>query len=194
MMLKTIITTILLSATWSVADSISIDFEKNLQHTWQKNATWQIVKEDKNHILSLVKQSKAYFNLYFTKDITFLNGSISVKFKANTGHIDQGGGLMWRVQDKDNYYVARFNPLEDNFRFYIVHHSMRSELASADIKLSKGWHTMKIVQKDNHFEGYLDDKKLLSHEDKQLQKSGGVGIWTKADALTSFDNLNIRVK
>jgi len=68
---------------------------------------------------------------------------------------------------------------------------MRSELASANIKLSSGWHSMKIVQKDTHFEGYLDDKKLLNHEDKQLQKSGGVGVWTKADACTSFDNLNI---
>jgi len=190
-MIKKLTLTLTLFSSLVLADALNYDFEKSSLQNWSKNGKWEILAEKENKILSLSQHSRDYFNLCYTKDVAFTDGSISVKFRANSGHMDQGGGLMWRVQDNDNYYVARFNPLEDNFRFYIVHEGMRSELDSATIKLSSGWHTMKIVQKGTHFEGYLDDKKLVIHEDKQLQKSGGVGVWTKADALTSFDDLHI---
>jgi hypothetical protein len=132
------------------------------------------------------------FNLCYTKGIDFQDGEISVRFRADSGRIDEGGGIMWRVQDHNNYYVARFNPLEDNFRFYIVKNGSRHELASADIKLSKGWHTMRILQHGDRFEGYLDGKKLLEQHNDQLKRSGGVGLWTKADAATSFDDFTVR--
>ena len=190
-MFKALLILWLLCSTYSMADTIQYPFEHMHQNKWIEVGEWKVHKVEDHGVLELTKKSSQYFNLCFTKALDFLNGSISVKFRANTGHIDQGGGLMWRVQDKDNYYVARFNPLEDNFRFYIVHDGMRSELASADIKLTSGWHSMKIVQKDAHLEGYIDGKKLLNLEDTQLQNSGGVGVWTKADALTSFDGLSI---
>jgi len=183
--------TLIFASSFMLADTLNYDFENASLKAWSHNGKWEILTEKDNKLLSLVQHSKDSFNFYYTKDVNFTNGPISVKFKANSGNIDQGGGLMWRVQDDDNYYVARFNPLEDNFRFYLVHDGVRSELASADIKLSTGWHTMKIVQNGTHFEGYLDSEKLLSHEDKQLEKSGGVGVWTKADALTSFDDFII---
>ena len=175
------------------ATAIHYQFERMLENKdkWTMEGQWKVSKYNDHGILNLMVRSQQNFNFCYTKDVTFTEGSISVKFRANAGQMDQGGGLMWRVQDNDNYYVARFNPLEDNFRFYIVHEGMRSELDSATIKLSAGWHTMKIVQKGSHFEGYLDEQKLLSHEDKELQKSGGVGVWTKADALSSFDDLII---
>jgi len=191
-MFKALLILWLLCSTYSMADTIKYPFERMHQNKWIEVGEWKVHKVEDHSILELTKKSNQYFNLCFTKELDFLNGTLSVKFRANSGHVDQGGGLMWRVQDKDNYYVARFNPLEDNFRFYIVHDGMRSELASADIKLTSGWHSMKIVQKGAHFEGYLDGKKLLNYEDTQLQKSGGVGVWTKADALTSFDDLNIQ--
>ena len=190
-MFKTFLILWLLCSTYSMADTIKYPFERIHQNKWVEVGEWKVRKVEDHGVLELTKKSNQYFNLCFTKELDFLNGTLSVKFRANSGHIDQGGGIMWRVQDKDNYYVARFNPLEDNFRFYIVHDGMRSELASADIKLISGWHSMKIVQKGAHFEGYLDGKKLLNLEDTQLQNSGGVGVWTKADALTSFDGLSI---
>ena len=98
---------------------------------------------------------------------------------------------MWRVQNSDNYYVARFNPLEDNFRFYIVENGIREELASANVHQVKGWHRMRIVQKGELFEGYLDGKKLLKYKDSRLSRSGGTGLWTKADAATSFDDFSV---
>ena len=133
------------------------------------------------------------YNFMYTKDKLFLNGEISVEFKAISGDEDQGGGIMYRVIDDNNYYVARFNPLEDNFRIYYVKDGYRSMMKSAKIRLdSSKWHKMKIIQNQNHYEAYLDGKKLLSANDNTFVKAGGVGVWTKADAYTKFRNLEIK--
>ena len=175
------------------AKSLELNFENNHPYPWQSVSTWKVDKNSK--ILSMIGSKKSFFgfgnvfNLYFTKSINFKDGEITVEFKANSGDTDEGGGIMWRVQDKDNYYIARFNPLEDNFTYYKVIKGDRIELKNSDIKLSSGWHKMKIIQKDTHFEGFLDGKKLLEFNDNSIQKSGGIGVWTKTDAKTSFKNL-----
>jgi len=190
MLTKTLIILSLLTSTL-LAKNTLFTFENTDISTWKQNSMWKIQKDAHSKVLSLTKQSSHYFNLCYTPKVSFLNGSITVKFKANSGHIDQGGGIMWRVQDDDNYYIARFNPLEDNFRFYLVHEGIREEISSADLHLRKGWHSMKIIQKGDTFEGFIDGKPYLKSTDTRLQKSGGVGVWTKADALSSFDDLNI---
>ena len=190
-MLKKLILITALASSTLVAKNIVYDFEKTDLSRWHSYGKWEITKDAKEHHLSMTKRSGGSFNLCYVKAVGFLDGNITVDFRANRGRIDQGGGIMWRVQDNDNYFVARFNPLEDNFRFYIVRDGIRSELASADVKLTSGWHTMKIEQKGDNFKGYLDGKLELEYEDAKLQKAGGVGIWTKADAQTSFDNLKI---
>ncbi len=134
--------------------------------------------------------SGSTFNLCWTDEVSFQDGTIEVHFRAGTGREDQGGGLAWRVQDKDDYYVARFNPLEDNFRLYTVQGGRRRMLKTATVKLAAGaWHAMKIVQRGAHFEAYLDGTRWLEGEDTRFPKAGGVGLWTKADAATSFDDL-----
>lgn len=190
-MLKMLLVVSIFLSSTLFANSIVYDFEKTSLAQWHTYGTWEITQEPQQKILSMIQRSKGNFNLCYTKEITFLDGTLLVRFRANTGRIDQGGGLMWRVQDNDNYYVARFNPLEDNFRFYIVHDGMRSELASADVKLSSGWHMMKIEQKGDTFKGYIDGEQYLEYKDTQLKKVGGVGVWTKSDAQTSFDDLKI---
>ena len=176
------------------AQIISHDFEDENLSNWKTNANWAIDEDKSSMVLSLLHENKnSSFNLCYSDDINFTDGNISTLFRANTGKVDRGGGLMWRVQDNDNYYVARFNPLEDNFRFYIVEQGIRKEIASVNVKLTGGWHTMKITQDGANFEGYLDEKKLLESEDKRLRQAGGVGVWTKADALSSFDNLVIEM-
>jgi len=178
-----------------VARSVSYDFEEgNLTH-WQRNAVWQITEDKSSEVLSLIRPSqKDAFNLCYTHDVNFTDGNISVLFRANSGKIDQGGGLMWRVEDGQNYYVARFNPLEDNFRFYVVKGGERHQIASANLKLTGGWHTMSITQVGEVFTGYLDGRELLHATDNQLPHGGGVGVWSKADALSSFDDLEITTK
>ena len=100
---------------------------------------------------------------------------------------------MWRVRDNKNYYVARFNPLEDNFRLYTVHNGARRMLANARVKLPAGrWITMKIIQQGTRFEAYLNGRKLLTGTSDLFTKPGGVGVWTKADAVTSFDNFSVK--
>ena len=185
-------------------ESIETD---HLPKTWESAATnaetttavWKVIEvKDPSRgkkVLSLTAFTEGYggsFNLCYSDRISFKDGEISVWFKSNSGKIDQGGGIMWRVQDKDTYYVTRFNPLEDNFRFYSVIKGDRKQLCSADVHLKKGWHFMKIVQKDNYVEGFIDGKKLLSCYDDAIKKSGGVGVWTKADAATSFDDFTVK--
>ena len=162
-------------------------------------ATWQ-VQEDRSapsgtKVLALVKtnhHSGGTFNLCWTDKVSFQDGEIEVAFKAVKGRIDQGGGIMWRVQDRNNYYVARFNPLEDNFRIYYVRDGIRRMIQSARVSLQPGkWHNMKIEQKGSEYACFLNGRKLLEGSDSHFKKAGGVGLWTKADAVTSFDNFKV---
>ena len=163
-------------------------------------AIWQVIRDatapSSDHVLAMTNSnhtSGGTFNLCWTNTASFLNGEIEVRFKAVKGEEDQGGGVIWRALDKDNYYIARFNPLEDNFRLYTVRNGHRKTLADARIALSAGrWHSLRIVQNGKHYEGYLDRKKLLDGTDGLFSKPGGVGVWTKADAVTSFDDFSVR--
>ncbi len=159
-------------------------------------ATWQVTADKTapsgTKALTLTSPnhtSGGTFNLCWTGKVRFLNGTLSVRFKANSGREDQGGGILWRAQDKNNYYVARFNPLEDNFRLYTVKEGVRRMLKSARIHLpAHVWHQMKIVQEKNTIKAYLNGKEYLNYSDATFTKPGGVGLWTKADAATSFDD------
>jgi hypothetical protein len=164
-------------------------------------ATWQIVSDKTapsgENTLTLIApnhDSSGTFNLCWTGDVQFLDGAIEVNFKALKGEEDQGGGVIWRAQDKDNYFIARFNPLEDNFRIYSVHEGNRKTLASAKIDLpAEKWHSLKIIQQGNRFKGYLNGKEILEAESDLFPKAGGVGLWTKADAVTAFDNFSVQL-
>ncbi len=189
-----------------------LDFEgKTLPSHWKaqetnpkssiQGGTWiirQEIQPRRSKVLILThieKNSGNTFNLFYNDSFSFLNGKISVKFKAIKGKADQGGGLIWRVQDKNNYYIARFNPLEDNFRLYYVSNGRRTTLASTHVQLDpKAWHSMKIIQNGNHFQAFLNGKKYLQGQDNHFPNAGGVGVWTKADAQTAFDDLIIKKK
>ncbi len=134
------------------------------------------------------------FNLCWTDRVSFLDGELRVRFRAVKGREDQGGGVMWRVRDGDNYYVARFNPLEDNFRLYRVLDGHRKMLASATIRLPAGWQTLRISQTGNRIAGFINGAKLLETTDDTFQSAGGVGLWTKADAVTLFDDFSVTAR
>ncbi len=137
--------------------------------------------------------SETVFNLCRTRDIAFEDGEIEVKVRANTGKEDQGGGLIWRVRDAKNYYVARYNPLESNFRLYYVKDGERMQIAGARgiaIKASE-WFEIRITHYGARIEGYLNGKKYLEAKDETFKEVGGVGFWTKADAASSFDDLRV---
>ncbi len=164
------------------------------------DATWRIVADpgapSGEHVLALTSPNHDFggaYNLCWRDDIQFKDGTIDVTVRANTGKVDQGGGPIWRVKDKNNYYIARYNPLENNFRLYRVKDGARKMLANAprlEIKAGE-WFTIRIVHNGSQIEGWLKGNKFLEVEDATFGDAGGVGVWTKADAATSFDDLLI---
>jgi hypothetical protein len=118
---------------------------------------------------------------------------VQVAFKAVRGKADQGGGIAWRYLDANNYYLARMNPLEDNYRVYKVVAGKRIQLGTQeDVKVPAGeWHVLKVKQAGEQIECWLDGKKYLQVKDDTITKAGHVGLWTKADAQTYFDDLKV---
>ncbi len=171
-------------------------------------AVWQVVGDeaaDGGQILAMTRVgtlarwvdrvfSGSTFNLCWTSGVTFGDGEIEVRVRADGGEIDQGGGPIWRAQDPDNYYIARYNPLEANFRIYAVTDGTRRQIADAgNIFIAAGeWFTIRIVHRGSHIEGWLNEDRLLEVDDVRITGPGGVGFWTKADALTSFDDLVVQ--
>ncbi|MCH5374102.1 MAG: DUF1080 domain-containing protein, partial [Planctomycetes bacterium] len=135
---------------------------------------------------------RALFNLCIADRTQFKNVDLTVSFKAIAGKIDQGGGPVWRYRDANNYYVARMNPLEDNYRVYKVVGGKRTQLGSADIRIPAGeWHDIRIQHKENQIQCYLDGKRYLDVTDDTFDDAGKVGLWTKADAQTSFAGFRV---
>ena len=142
-------------------------------------------------LAQLAKNSGSTFNLILASGTNSKNVDISVKMKAVGGKEDQGGGLVWRAMDSNNYYVARYNSLEDNYRVYRVEQGRRIQLQNADIKHSEGWHTLRVRMEGDHIQCYYDGGKYLDVKDSTFQVAGKIGLWTKADAQSHFDDLTM---
>lgn len=126
------------------------------------------------------------------------NGFAEVKIKPISGKEDQAGGLVWRFKDANNYYVARANALEGNVVLYKTVDGKRSSLQvkgrmfgyGVDTKVPKGkWSTLRVEFAGNLFTVLLEGKKLFEVEDDTFMDAGAVGLWTKADSVTLFDDL-----
>jgi hypothetical protein len=160
---------------------------------------WEVVADNtapsKPHVLAqLAKSPSPIFNLTFVSDTNCKDVDITVKMKGIAGSTDQGGGIVWRAKDAKNYYVARYNPLEDNYRLYHVVNGQRSELKSADIPHTPGWHTLRVTMTGDLIECYYDGKKYLDAKDSTFKEVGQIGLWTKSDAQTHFDDLEVSGK
>jgi len=118
---------------------------------------------------------------------------LSVRVRADTGEEDQGGGLIWRAQGADDYYIARWNPLESNLRVYKVEGGVRSLFQNAETPASaEHWHTLGVTMVSDRITVTLDGEPLLDTTDSTFSAGGRVGLWTKADAATWFDDLVVR--
>jgi len=164
-----------------------------------KLATWKVVKDatspSGDNVLALThtpNHSHTY-NLAVAETASLKDFDLTVKVKAVAGKEDQGGGPIWRCRDADNYYVCRINPLENNYRVYKVTKSQRRQLDSAKVELQAGrWYTLRVTMTGDRITCYLDGKKMLQTTDGSIPSAGKVGLWTKADAVTSFDDLSVR--
>jgi predicted DNA-binding transcriptional regulator AlpA len=164
-----------------------------------EGSIWRIVEDNTapsktGVVLAQTAESpNAVFNICVAEDTNLQDLELGVAFKAIHGKNDQGGGLVWRYQDANNYYIARMNPLEDNYRVYKVVDGRRHQLATQEgIKVPAGeWHRLKIVQQGGHIECFLDGDKKLDVKDDTFPKPGKIGLWTKSDAQTYFDDLRV---
>jgi hypothetical protein len=167
-----------------------------------EGSVWKVEADDtapsgKGYVLAQTAEGpRPLFNLCVLEDGRYRDLELSVRFKALKGKIDQGGGVVWRYQDANNYYIARYNPLEGNYRVYKVEGGKRTQLDSAeDLKVGAGeWHTLTVRQSGNRIECLLDGKPHLEVTDATFPEAGRVGLWTKADAQTVFDELTVTAK
>ena len=126
------------------------------------------------------------------EDRRFDDLDASVAFRPISGKEDASGGLIFRAKDDRNYLLVRANALESNFRLYTTVNGKRSTIASAQVTAPKlgEWHKIRVVAKGPRIQAYLDGLLLLDHEDKTF-KGGWVGLWTKADSVTEFADLEV---
>lgn len=167
-----------------------------------ENSNWKIIEDNGNKVLAqLSKDNPNYhFNEIVFDGFEVRNVELKVKIKGVAGKMDQGGGFVLRFIDADNYYVVRANPLEDNVVLYKVKNGKRTDLSvigkgrtyGVDVKpLGSGWNNLKLTAVDNLFTVYLNDEQIFQVEDETFTNAGKIGLWTKADAVTYFDDFHV---
>ena len=189
--------------------NITFDFENypsgQLPVGWSQyfsgrgGTNWQTAIDNGNKVLAQLYSDNPgnHFNIVVNDSIRLKNMTLTVRLKGITGKEDQGGGLIWRFTDKDNYYIVRANPLEDNVVLYKVQDGKRGDLPlvgkgkTYGVKvepLGNTWHALKLIVKDDLFTVFLDGKELYKVQDSTFTFEGKIGLWTKADAVTWFDD------
>ena len=173
------------------------DFESDEPGSIAKGFTsevgqWEIAKEGANRVLhQKAKSDDATFNVALAEGTTFKDVDLSVRLRAVAGELDRGGGVVWRAKDKKNYYICRYNPLEDNFRVYKVVDGIRTMFKNAKTPGDDKWHFLRVTMVGPKITCFLDGQKLLEAEDTTFEGAGMIGLWSKADAQSYFDDLTV---
>jgi len=195
----------LLAASALFGETINFDNTKpgQLPPGWRGGITgngksqWAVVA-DKTALSkpNVLKQSgEATYCWCVKTNASVQNGFIEVKFKPISGKEDQAGGLIWRFQDGDNYYLARANALEDNVAIYHTVKGVRKEYRRTDTKVaSNQWHTLRVDFDGPRFKVTFDGLPALTWTDETFKNAGAVGVWTKADSVTLFDDFTFEGK
>lgn len=164
-----------------------------------KPAEWRVVDDatapSGGKVLAQTSTDKTSyrFPLCFFDRLAAKDVEASVAFKPVSGAVDQAAGLVARYRDKDNYYVVRANALENNVRLYKVVRGKRQQFAGVNVKvLANEWQTLTLEVKGRHFRVLLNDTRLFEADDATFKDAGKVGLWTKADSVTSFDDLIVK--
>jgi hypothetical protein len=202
------------------ATAQTIDFNKDKTGAPPSNAStaltgsgrpgvWVVMKDDAspgqgNVLAQTDADSTSYrFPVCVFDKITAKDADISVKFKPVSGRVDQAAGIVWRYRDKDNYYIVRANARENNVVLYKVENGKRTDLPLKGEGRTYGkrapvpsgqWSALRVVAKGNLFEVYLDGQKLYEVEDSTFTEAGKIGLWTKADSVTYFDDLQVTTR
>ena len=208
--MKTLSVTIMamiMTTALAIAETVNFDDMKvgasppgwTATQTGSGSAKWSVEKDDSAPSKpNVLKQSgQATFPVCIKDDTSFKNGFVELKFKPVSGREDQAGGVIWRAKDSNNYYIARANALEGNVVLYKTVNGKRSSLDIVGRKggygvkepVSSGqWHTLRVEFAGNRFKLIFDGKHLFEVEDTTFTEAGKVGVWTKADSVTLFDD------
>ena len=136
-------------------------------------------------------------------DVSATDLDLSVRVRPVSGRVDQAAGLVWRYQNEDNYYLVRANALEGNVVLYKVQNGQRTDLPvkgegrtyGKSAKVAGGqWSTLRVTAMGPRFDVYFNGAKLYEVEDATFKEPGRIGVWTKADSVTHFDDLTVTTK
>jgi hypothetical protein len=163
---------------------------------------WVVQAEGTNKYLAQIDpdNTRSRFPVAVVSDVMAADVDLSARFKPVSGRVDQAAGLVWRFQNEDNYYLVRANALENNVVLYKVETGTRTDLPVKGEGRTYGkkaqvpsgqWSTLRVVAAGPRFEIFLNGSKLYEVEDTTFTQSGKVGLWTKADSVTQFDDLTI---
>jgi Domain of Unknown Function (DUF1080) len=142
---------------------------------------------------ALCQTGNADYPALSLSDKIYSDVTIMTNFKPVSGNTDRAAGIIFRIQDKDNYYILRANALEDNVNIYKYVGGRRRAIQEGSAKVPSGtWQELRVEVKGNHIRGFLNGKKVVEATDDTF-KSGKTGLWTKEDSVTCFDNVNITV-
>src|SRR5688572_4485847 len=166
---------------------------------------WVVQAEGSNKYLAQLDadRTSSRFPVAVLADFKASNVDLSVRFRPISGQVDQAAGLVWRFQDENNYYIVRANAREDNVVLYKVQSGQRTDLPvkgegrtyGKPSKVPSGqWGTLRVVARGRLFEVYHNGSKLYEVEDATFSQAGKVGVWTKADSVTQFDDLMVVTK
>ena len=166
-------------------------------NTGTGEAKWTIEKDESAPSkANVLKQSGvATYAVALKDDTSMKDGFVEVKFKSVSGEEDQAGGVVWRAKDADNYYIARANANEDNVTIYHTIKGKRVSFKNVDTPVKSGqWHTLRVDFDGNQFTVTFDGKKVIEATDDTFADAGKVGVWTKADSVTLFDDFTYASK
>ena len=182
-----------------MAETMNFDNDKtgSLPAAWRAGVTgrgspkWAVEQDatapSKPNVL---KQSgSGTFPYCVLQQSSLADGFVEVKFKPLAGKEDQAGGIIWRFKNGDNYYVARANALENNLSLYYTQNGSRKTLTYVDAPVAgNAWHTLRVEFNGQSIKVDLDGKTYIEFKDGHIAGAGAVGVWTKADSVTAFDD------
>jgi len=184
-----------------MAETINFDAETigALPNAWLAGVTgrgsshWSVESDpsapSKPHVLK--QDGRGEFPWCVLRDAALTDGFVEVKFKPLSGSEDQAGGVVWRWKDGDNYYVARANALENNVSLYYTRNGRRNTIKYTDAPVARNqWHTLRVDFAGKRIRVTLDGKRYIDVDDEQIVGVGSVGVWTKADSITAFDDFS----
>lgn len=167
------------------------DFADGMARWEPSSGRWEVEGSGASSILRQAATSEAIALALF-RGVSYGDVEVAVRFRLVSGEADRAAGLVCRAKDARNYYLVRANGLESNLRFYVVANGERTILASVRVAppAVDSWHTIKFVAKGERFQASLDGRLVLEHSDERFAV-GSVGLWTKADSVTEFDDFEV---